>query len=114
MTGPVRPIYTATGRKVGEVRGSILCREMSASKHMLRRPPAWAIDCDALDAAERAGATHCTIFETDAQRFYRCSIATWRARGFRLDRGHGTQLGLEIKHWGTTDSPAGRQLKMDL
>ena len=85
----------------GELRGDTYCKIVSGSRHMLKRPPAWAVDCRDLVEAERLGATRVEIFDLETQVTYASNIEYFRAHALRLDRGFGAQLALEIHRWST-------------
>jgi hypothetical protein len=98
------PIFA--GRQViGLVEGDTFRKNVRASVHQLRRPRAWAFDVDSLDQAERCGAKFAEIHDCETGRTWRASIATIRARGFRLSRGFGEQVGLLLDDFGKDDAP---------
>jgi len=63
----------------------VLRKRLSAARHMLQRPPAWALDEAVLQQALAAGAVEAHIEDTDS--------------GFPLNRGHGPQVALTLNHW---------------
>ncbi|WP_376793085.1 hypothetical protein [Thermoflexus sp.] len=98
------PHYTPSlikvnGRPVGEVRDGVFRKHVRASVHMLRRPPAWALDVESLADAERLGARVVEIVDVETGFRYRASVARIREKGFELDRGHGRQIALELEEW---------------
>jgi len=84
---------------VGVVEGQVFHKNVIGSKHMLRKPPAWAFDISTLDQAEIAGARTVQIRDMESGREYVAPIATIRARGFLVTRGHGRQVALGLGHW---------------
>ena len=92
------PIRVA-GRVVGYVQGDAFCKTVRASIHQLRVPPAWALDAQSLDDAERAGAVRVEIRDVESGCVYRADIALIRRRGFRVSRGFGVQVGLALALW---------------
>lgn len=84
---------------IGYVKGQVFHKNVVASKHMLRKPPAWAFDVDTLDQAEEAGAKWVQLRDVEGGREYVVPIATIRARGFLVTRGHGRQVALGLGHW---------------
>jgi hypothetical protein len=76
------PIRRADGRVVGEIRGDVFRKVVSASKHFLHTPPAIANDLDVLTQARDAGARVVEIFDRESGRTYRASIARIWEKGF--------------------------------
>lgn len=99
------PVYVQS-RVVGHVEGAVFRKVVRGSVHMLRRPPAWALDLQSLLDAEAAGATSVEVHDTETGRTYRASVETIRRHGFTFDRGHGRQIGLALDRWTLTRSPA--------
>lgn len=95
----------ANQKIVGYVERETFYKNLVASKHFLRVPRAIAFDVSTLDDAERAGARFVEITDTESGRVFRQSIATIRARGFRVARGFGEQIALALDEW-TRDSEA--------
>jgi hypothetical protein len=95
---------------VGEVRGDTFYKRLRASAHFLNVPPAIAFDVSTLDDAERAGARFVEITDTESGRVYRSSIATIRAKGFRVARGFGEQIALAMDEWTRDGEPLATQL----
>jgi len=95
---------------VGEVRGATFYKNLSASKHFLRFPPAIAFDVSTLIDAERAGAQFVQVTDTETGRVFRQSIAIIRANGFRVARGHGEQIALALDAWTRDTEPLATQL----
>lgn len=87
------------GKVVGEVHGDVFVKHVRGSVHQLRRPPAWALDCQSLDDAEALGAREVEIRDAEARLTYRASVALIRAKGFTFDRGFGRQIALPLEFW---------------
>jgi len=94
------------GRVIGELHDLIFYKTLAASRHMLRRPAGWALGCDSLAQAERAGAQHVEILDTDTNRCYRASIQQIRRYGIPMNRGFGPQLALPLGYWTVADADA--------
>jgi len=107
------PVY-AQGRVVGEVRGGVFCKTVRGSAHMLRRPPAWALDLGSLLQAEKLGARWVHITDIETGNCYRATIEQIRRYGLTFDRGHGRQIGLPLDRWTVTrpGEPAAEQLSL--
>jgi len=83
----------------GRVKGNVWRKQVCGSRHMLRAPQGWAVDCDDLDAAEEAGAKLLLIEDVESGRQYLASLAVIRRHGFQFDRGHGAQVALPLARW---------------
>jgi hypothetical protein len=85
------------------VRGDTFRKRIRFSVHALRVPPALALDTQSLEDAERAGAVRVEVLDTESGHAYRAAISTIRARGFRVSRGFGEQIGLALSEWRADD-----------
>lgn len=86
-------------KTIGEVRGETFYKNLVASKHFLRVPRAIAFDVSSLTDAENADARFVQVTDIETSRVYRASIATIRAKGFRVARGFGEQIALAMEFW---------------
>ena len=100
------PVF-ARGKVIGRVRGDTFYKTVKGSRHMLRKPRAWAFDVSTLRDAEEAGAVRVEILDSDTGRRYRTTIKTIWQHDKRFDRGHGRQIYLALEHW--TDPDAAKQ-----
>lgn len=92
------PIFA--GRKlIGKVSGGVFLRTFRGSVHFLKKPSALAVDVDALESAERAGATWARFTDAETHRTYCAPLALFRERGFHFNRGFGFQVGLALDLW---------------
>jgi len=91
--------FSSQGRVVAVLRGRILKKRARGSAHMLRQPPAWAIDSQILEQAQRDGAREVEITDTETGRIYRAAIDAFDLHGFRFNRGFGDQVGLALNYW---------------
>jgi hypothetical protein len=107
-------IRRADGQVVGKVERGVFSKHVSGRQHQLRRPPAWCCDLSILDQAEAAGAEWIEICDGDTGRTWRARTATWRARGFCVNRGHGQQVGLCLSEFDLdkTETLSGPQLAL--
>lgn len=94
------PVYLpGRDRPIGQVDGRFFRKTITGSKHMLRDPRAIAFDRSTLDDAEKAGATHVSITDSETGRTYCAPIATVRRYGFPVVRGHGRQIALALDYY---------------
>lgn len=99
-SGAVRhSYYTQSGKIAATLEGRTLRKRVRASVHMLRRPPAWAIDRSILEAARRDGAVVVEIFDTESRRVFTAPIVAFDLHGLGFNRGFGDQVALPLAHW---------------
>jgi hypothetical protein len=101
--------FSSQGRVVAVLRGRILKKRARGSAHMLRQPPAWAIDSQILEQAQRDGAREIEITDVETGLVYRAAIDAFDACGFRFNRGYGDQVGLVLSYW-RVETPGAQQL----
>ena len=109
------PVQTANGRVVGHVEDGVLWKRVRGSRHMLRKPRAWAFDVQSLRDAEAAGATRVEVHDIDSGMTYSASLRQIRQCGFRVNRGHGDQIALRLGEWSvlsTHEQTMARQLEL--
>jgi hypothetical protein len=104
-----RILHASDGRVCGRVVGAVFLKTVSAARHMLVKPPAWAIDAGALREAQEAGATEVVIHDLDTAAAYQAPIETVLRHGFALNRGYGQQIALPLALWRKCDAKAERQ-----
>lgn len=107
-------IRLGDGRVIGEVVGDVFHKRVRGSAHFLHTPRAIAFDFVSLDEAERAGARYAQVEDVETGKVYRAAIATIRARGFGVNRGHGRQVALPLSEWRLGDEPLAAQLVLPL
>ena len=91
--------YSADGKPVARLCGRTLKKKARASSHMLRRPPAWAIDVAILEQARRDGAQTIEITDIESRKVYTATVYAFDLHGFKFNRGFGDQIGLALSHW---------------
>lgn len=83
----------------GQISGDVWRKAVKASLHMLRCPRAWAVDCQDLDAAERAGVRYVCVHDLESLQEHWAHVETIRRYGFALERGFGRQVALGLDRW---------------
>lgn len=92
------PIFV-NSRVVGHVAGNVFIKNVQASRHQLRKPPAWCFDIDSLHQAQAAGATIARLVDAESGSTWSVSIDDIWRHGRRFNRGYGDQIFLVLKHW---------------
>ena len=95
-----------TTTPIGTVRGRWFEKTIQGSKHFLRAPTsAIAFDLATLEDAERAGAVHVAVTDSETRRVYRQRIETIRRYGFPVVRGFGRQIALPLAAYSVDGRP---------
>lgn len=84
---------------VGTVNGPVFYKNVSSSKHFLRRPPAIAFDITSINAARDLGATEIQVYDKDTNKLFCTDMQTLRDQGFYVNRGYGEQIALDLDNW---------------
>lgn len=102
-------IYTSDGRIVGEVRNRAFYRRFKGSIHLLRRPPALAVEKHAyLQARGQFDSLEWRDVETG--RVYTCPAQVFDRYAFPIQRGgFPEQLALPLRYWQVHDPKATQQ-----
>lgn len=87
------------GRLVGKIENKVFIKELYGHKHMLRKPIAWAIDCDIFDRVIKPNCYSIHIIDKDTGSKYICGVETFKQNCQRLNRKYGDQYYLELVHW---------------
>jgi len=96
------PAVSHSGRRgpsVGIIAGNVLIKTVKGSKHRLRHPEAWALDMAVLQQALEQGVERVRIVDEEDGKVYEVALKTFLRKGVLFDRGHGTQLYLEMRWW---------------
>ena len=109
---PPRVPIRVNKKIVGYVERDTFYKNLRASAHFLRVPRAIAFDTATLEDAARAGARYVQVRDIETGRVFRQSIATIRARGFRVARGFGEQIALALELWSRDDETIATQLSL--
>jgi hypothetical protein len=86
------------GQVVGTLRAGWLEKSVNTNIHRLRKPLAWAIDRAHLDQLQALSARGVRLSDEQG-REWTATLDLLTAKGFRLDRGHGEQVGLILRYW---------------
>lgn len=107
-------LRTDDGVVVAHLVDGILVKKARESRHMLRKPMAWAFDRSIIDTAVSHGARTIRVEAGDTGNVYTVSIDRFIEKSFPVQRGYNSQLALVLKWWHTNESTpeAGKQLKL--
>jgi len=79
--------------------------------HILRRPPAIAVQASVLNELEGLGAKGVMAIISNSRRLF-APLSEFRLHGIVIDRGYGRQVALPLKRW--REQPAEAQLTLNL
>lgn len=100
-----QPVYAVSGQVIGTTEGDTFTKRVRSSKHMLRKPPAWALDDAVLRDLSARGVVHVVYIDTETGRTYRTTVDTFASKGRLFNRGAGAQAFLTIGHWSIDGAP---------
>ena len=96
------PVMNSEGKIIGSLDSGIFIKRVQGSKHMLRKPPAWAVDSDVL-ALIRDQASQIFIEDMESGKVYRVTLSLFEEKAIAINRGFGPQKALLLKYWSTGD-----------
>jgi hypothetical protein len=105
-------IYGAQGKVRGVIENRVLRKEICGRIHLLRKPPAIALDARMYDRY-RPYFDEIEITDADTGIVYRVAAGYFDRRRFEIERGYGKQYALGLKHW-HTNAPVGGQQRFEL
>ena len=92
-------VHNKQGRLVGKIENKVFIKEVNGHKHMLRKPLAWAIDCDILDRVIIPLCHSIHIIDKDTGYRYIVGVALFKELKQKINRKFGDQYYLELVHW---------------
>jgi hypothetical protein len=105
-------IYGAQGKIRGIIENRVLRKAIRGSLHLLRKPPAIALDARMYDRY-RPYFDEIEITDADTGIVYRVAASYFDRCRFVIERGYGKQYALELKRW-HTNMPTGEQLLLEV
>jgi len=105
-------IYGAQGKVRGVIENRVLRKEIRGRVHLLRKPPAIALDARMYDRY-RKHFDEIEITDADTGTVYRASARYFDRFREIIERGYGRQYALELKRW-HTNTPTGGQLLLEV
>lgn len=103
----------ADGKVYGSLVHRTLQKRVQGSKHLLRQPPAIAIDARLYDAY-RTRFDAIEVVDTETGRVYRLPAERFDALRFELERGYGRQYAVPLHSWQTDTPEPSEQLGLGL
>jgi hypothetical protein len=98
ITEEKRPILF-DGKVIGTLENGRFIKHVVGSRHMLRKPPAWAIDATAFDDEILPYASEVVIVDRETGTTYRLATETFAQHKFKFNRGYGNQYACLLKHF---------------
>lgn len=102
----------ANGKVYGVIVNRTLCKRVWGSKHLLRKPPAIAIDALLYDAY-RSQFDAVAVEDMETGKVYRMSAKRFDSMRWILERGYGKQYAVALRYW-SCESPEEPQLRLSL
>ncbi|CUU11345.1 hypothetical protein GBSOP10_111143 [Armatimonadetes bacterium GBS] len=111
---PDKPIEIrgAEGKLRGVIQNRTLIKEIRGSVHLLRKPPAIAIDARMYDKWRRHFDS-IEIRDTETGRVYRISAKQFESWRWELERGYGKQYAVALSRW-AVQKPNDPQLVLEV
>lgn len=100
-----QPVYAASGQVIGTIEGDAFTKRVKSSKHMLRQPPAWALDDAVLRDLAGQGVARVVYIDTETRRTYCTTVDTFASKGRAFNRGAGAQVFLALGYWSVDGAP---------
>ena len=104
------------GKVIGYLKGDVFVKPVCASKHQLKKPPAWAVDAEAFDHQIKSMAKLFRIKDSETGNIYEVTIEYFDQHKGEFDRRFGRQYFLPLNQWRVIelDSDKPRQLALAL
>lgn len=94
-------VYDGKTKRIGEIKNRYFLKKVEKSKHMIKSPPAWGIDCIAFDEVVVPNADVIWIYDKESGKMYKASVALFRKHMGTLNRDFGKQYFLTLDWWNT-------------
>ncbi|BCW94681.1 MAG: hypothetical protein WHS44_09895 [Fimbriimonadales bacterium] len=105
-------IRGAQGKLRGVIQNRTLQKEIRGSIHLLRKPPAIALDAAMYDRWRRHFDA-IEVHDTETGRVYRISATRFEHFRWELERGYGRQYAVALSRWSVED-PNDSQLRLEV
>jgi hypothetical protein len=88
--------------KIVEIDSVIYLIKSCKNKHFLRQPPAIAYDCSIIDLATSYHVQYLIVTNSESKDKYEISLAAFKEKSFKVNRGFGPQLACPLENWAST------------
>ncbi len=93
-------LMSQDGKKImGTIVGDEFIKYVLGSKHQLRIPSAWAMDKWVFNTIKYEGVRVVRIIDKESGKEYTAELKMFDRHGFKVDRGHGEQIALQLRWW---------------
>lgn len=92
-------IRSVDGNIIGDLENGVFTKRVHGAAHMLKTPPAWAIDCPAFLTDIFPQCHTIRIEEIESGMTYEISTKTFNSKKVYMDRNFGPQYFVILKHW---------------
>ena len=94
-----QPIALNDGRIIGRIEGDTFIKPVIESKHMLKCPPAWAIQADLFDEKVKPCVKWLVIEGKESGKRWKTSVEYFDTYKKEMDRGFGRQYLMVLARW---------------
>jgi len=91
---------------IGEIAGAAFVKHVRKSKHLLRQPPAWAVDALAYDHLIKGKVKEIRVVDDEEGHTYTAPAEVFEKYKRRFDRGFDPQYFLTLRFWSMDGQPA--------
>ena len=100
------------GKVIGYIENETFVKEVQASKHKLRCPPAWCISADAFENDIKPNVNALIVKDKESDITYQSSVDNFIEHCFEIQRGSfERQLALTLNHWQAEEN-GNKQLRL--
>lgn len=92
------PVYVR-GTIVGQIDAGVFIKNVRGRIHMLRQPPAWALDAETYETQIRPTCHKIIIEDIDTKIKYSTTLERFEDLKKTLNRGHGKQYFMFLDFW---------------
>jgi len=99
-----KPLKDFDGKRIftaSYVTGRTFYKEVR-DKHILKSPPAIAIQLSTFERLERLGIENVLVFNRDTGDEFLAPLGCFKTKGILIDRRYGKQIALPLKYWENT------------
>lgn len=92
-------VRSSDGKIIGDIENGVFIKRVYGSSHMLKTPPAWAIDCKAFLDSVIPHAHRIRVEDKDTGVAYEIATGVFSDHKVYVDRGFGAQYFVPLKYW---------------